>query len=71
MSESIYEYVLDQLQLAKGEWPKVAKKSRMSLRTLQKIARREVKDPGVSHIEKLASYFRAHPRSAERRATAA
>ncbi len=58
MSESIYEYVLEQLQQAKGDWPAIAKGTEISLRTIEKIARREVKDPGVSRIEKLAAYFR-------------
>jgi hypothetical protein len=58
MTESIYQYVLDKLQDTKGSWPVVAKGAGMSRRTIEKIARQEVKDPGVSHIEKLARYFR-------------
>jgi transcriptional regulator with XRE-family HTH domain len=58
MTDSIYEYVLEQLQAVKGTWPVVAEETGMSQRTIEKIARREVKDPGVSHIEKLAGYFR-------------
>ena len=59
MQESIYQYVLDQLQSSKGQWSTVSKETGMSKRTIEKIARREVADPGVSHIEKLAGYFRA------------
>jgi hypothetical protein len=59
--ESLHEYVLTELQEAKGAWPLIAKKSKVSLRTLEKIARREIADPGVSHIEKLARYFRTQP----------
>lgn len=62
MSESIYEFVLQCLQQTKGNWPSVAEETGMSLRTIEKIARREVKDPGVSHVEKLASYFRGRVR---------
>lgn len=58
MSESIYRYVLDQLSLSKGKWPKVAEESGVSKRTIEKIASGEIEDPGVSHIEKLAGYFR-------------
>jgi transcriptional regulator with XRE-family HTH domain len=58
MTDSIYQYVLDQLENAKGSWPAVAEATGMSRRTIEKIARQEVKDPGVSHIEKLAGYFR-------------
>lgn len=58
MQDSIYEYVMAELQAAKGRWPTVADGSGVSARTIEKIARREIEDPGVSHIEKLARYFR-------------
>jgi len=58
MSESIYQYVLDQLNQVKGTWPAVAEATGIPHRTLEKIARQETKDPGVSSIEKLAGYFR-------------
>lgn len=59
MTDSIYQYVLTELERAKGSWPAVAKATGMSKRTIEKIARQEVADPGVSLIEKLASHFRA------------
>ena len=46
-----------QLQAHKGRWPNVAERSGVSRRTIEKIARGEIKDPGVSHIEKLAQFF--------------
>jgi transcriptional regulator with XRE-family HTH domain len=58
MHESIYAFVLGELERAKGTWPRVAEGSGVSQRTIEKIARREIQDPGVSHIEKLARYFR-------------
>lgn len=58
MQESIYEFVLERLEGSKGQWPRVARESGVSRRTIEKIARKEVKDPGVSLIEKLAAYFR-------------
>lgn len=57
MTESIYQFVMDQLQQHKGRWPAVARGSGVPKRTLEKIARREIADPGVSHIEALATYF--------------
>lgn len=60
MEESIYEYVMAQLQASKGHWPEVAEGSGVSKRTIEKIARKEVQDPGVSIVEKLAAYFRGH-----------
>lgn len=55
----MYGYVMECLQEAKGNWPTVADGSGVPLRTLEKIARREIQDPGVSTVEKLAAYFRA------------
>lgn len=56
--ESIYAFVLTQLEASKGRWPVVAEGSGVSIRTLEKIARKEIADPGVSHVEKLARYFK-------------
>ena len=53
----MYEFVLKELAAAKGNWSEVAEGSGVSKRTIEKIARREVLDPGVSLIEKLARYF--------------
>lgn len=58
MTDSIYAFVLERLESVKGRWPRVAEESGISLRTIEKIARQEVKDPGVSFIERLAKYFR-------------
>lgn len=56
--ETLHEYVIRRLHETKGQWPKVAKRSGVHYKTLEKIARREVSDPGVSYCEKLAKYFR-------------
>lgn len=61
--QSMYEFVMDRLEETKGHWPTVAEGSGVSVRTVEKIARGEIKDPGVSHIEKLAGYFRGQPKS--------
>lgn len=58
MQDSIYAYVMSELRRSKGSWPTVAEGSGVSRRTIEKIASGEIADPGVSHIEKLASYFR-------------
>jgi hypothetical protein len=57
--KSQYEFVMGQLAATKGQWPAVAEGSGVSKRTLEKIARKEIQDPGVSHIEKLFRYFAA------------
>ncbi len=56
--ESIYAYVLEQFAKTDQTYAQIAKGSKVSKRTLEKIARREINDPGVSHVEKLAAYFR-------------
>lgn len=58
MSQPMYDYVLDRLAAARGSWPDVAEGSGVSRRTIEKIARREIADPGVSHIQRLADFFR-------------
>jgi transcriptional regulator with XRE-family HTH domain len=60
MQIEIHSYVLHELQAWKGRWPAVADGSGVSIRTIEKIARREIADPGVSHIEKLATFFAKH-----------
>jgi transcriptional regulator with XRE-family HTH domain len=61
--ESLHDFVVDRLLDARGQWAAIATATGVSRRTLEKIARREIKDPGVSHIEKLAAYFRAQERA--------
>lgn len=57
--DSIHEFVIARLQASKGKWPSIAEASTVPYATLRKIATREVPNPGVVHIEKLARYFRA------------
>lgn len=55
-----FQFVLDGLEASKGKWPKVAKDTGVSKRTIEKIARGEIANPGVRHIETLADYFEAN-----------
>jgi transcriptional regulator with XRE-family HTH domain len=64
MDRPIYDFVMEELEAAKGRWGEVADGSGVSRRTLEKIARREINDPGVSHIQKLADYFHEQRRAA-------
>lgn len=59
--ESIHQYVLDQLKQA-ADWDTVAKGSGVSVRTIEKIASREIEYPRVDKVEKLARYFRKQER---------
>lgn len=59
----LHKFVLDKLQETKGRWTDVAARSGVSKRTLEKIARQEIQDPGVSHIQKLVDFFQKEPRA--------
>lgn len=63
MTESIHGYVVEQLQKCKGQWPRVARDTGVPVRSIEKIARMEWKDPGVTTVETLALYFRKPTRS--------
>lgn len=58
-SVRIYEYVMEQLAAVSGEpaFEEVASGSGVPKSTVKKIKWRQIKDPGVSHIEALANYF--------------
>jgi transcriptional regulator with XRE-family HTH domain len=56
--DDIHQYVLNQLDDAKGRWPEIATKTGVPYQTLTKIAQRRTRNPGIGHIQKLADYFR-------------
>lgn len=58
IEQSMHQFVLDSLEKAKGTWPAIAEATGVSKRTIEKIASGAIEDPGVSHIEALARYFR-------------
>jgi hypothetical protein len=63
--ESIHAYVLQQLQSSpRSTWPVVAAGSGVSIRTIEKIASREIEFPRVDKVEALANYFRTKRRRA-------
>lgn len=62
MNTNIYEYVISNLKKSRGSWSEVSRGSGVSKRTIEKIARKEIRDPGVSHVQKLADYFQSKER---------
>lgn len=56
----MFDFVLGKLDQRKGQLPRVASESGVPYRTLQKIVSREIKDPGVSTVQKLYDYLREH-----------
>ena len=63
--QPLFEYVLDQLDKARGTMPEVAAGAGIPYNTLVKIAQRRVPNPGVLTIQRLADYFRARAADAE------
>ena len=57
MKKPIYEIVMERLAERKGQWSLVAAGSGVPKRTLEKIARAEIRNPGIKHIQRLADYF--------------
>lgn len=61
MEIRLYEFVMTRLKAASETgitYQQIAAGSGVNKRTVEKIARREIEDPGVSHVQKLADYFR-------------
>ncbi len=55
--DSIHDHVVERLMACRGEWDAVAAATDISVRTIEKIARREIADPRIRKVEKLARYF--------------
>lgn len=64
MEAPIFEYVLQQLEISKGTWPRIAKETGIPYKTLVKVATGETEDPGVSIVQRLADYFRDRAKAA-------
>lgn len=58
MTDSIYAFVMSRLEADSASWQTVAQGAEVPYSTVYKIGKRIVKNPGVSHVEKLAKYFR-------------
>lgn len=53
----IYTPVIDWLQTYKGKWSVIAQETGISKRTIEKIARKEIPEPGIFKIQKLHAFF--------------
>lgn len=59
METGIHDFVIDAIKASGLTYQEIADGSGVNKRTVEKIARREIDDPGVSHIEKLLAFFSA------------
>lgn len=57
MEKPIYDFVMERLKAGEETYQQIATGSGVSRRTVEKIARKEIEDPGVSNIQRLADYF--------------
>ena len=57
----MHDYLIAELQARKGTWPAIAEATGISVRTIEKIARREIIDPGITHVETLIAHFQGAP----------
>lgn len=56
--QDLHDFVVSQLQAAKGHWPAIARECGISYRTMKKIADGTHQNPRVRNVELLARYFR-------------
>lgn len=62
--ESVFTYVMTQLQEHKGSWPAIAQATGLDYSWLTKVAQGKIENPGVRQIEQLAAYFEEAAREA-------
>jgi predicted transcriptional regulator len=63
--QTLLDYVLEQLDMHKGEWRQIAEESEVPYDTLTKVAQRKNENPRVRTVQKLADYFRARERAVQ------
>lgn len=59
MISNLYTYVVERLPTSGPDLQTIADETGLSMKTLQKIARGDIYEPGVHKMQKLADYFRA------------
>lgn len=59
MEQPLYEFVMGHLDVTALTYQEIAEGSDVPRRTVEKIARREIEDPGVSNVQKIADFFRS------------
>lgn len=68
MDQDLHQYVLSELDAAKGRWPEISAETGVPYQTMTKIAQRRIRNPGISHIQNLADYFKRQGGLPQRRA---
>lgn len=58
----LHKFVVEQLNLRKGDWQKISDATSVPYFTMSKIATGATGDPRVSSCQRLADYFIANPK---------
>ena len=64
METDLLKYVLAGLERTRGTWREVSRGSGVPYDTITKIAQRQIEDPKVSKVQRLADYFRSQEAAA-------
>lgn len=56
----MHQFVITKLREWRYRRPEIAAETGISLRTIEKIAREEVKNPGIRHVQTLHDFFQSH-----------
>jgi len=65
MEKPLYEFVMECFERCENTYQEIADGSGVPRRTVEKIARKETEDPGVSNVQKIADYFKARGKRAQ------
>ncbi len=60
--ENINAYLISELEARKREWRAIAEKSGVPYRTLEKIGRKQTKNPRLETAQMLVNFFQSNPR---------
>ncbi len=69
MNTQIYNFIIERLAATKGHWPTIAAQTGVPIRTIEKIATKKTKNPGIKTCEILAAYFAKKPQKIKGRTT--
>lgn len=59
MDQPILDYVKDQLEHRRGEWPQISKDTGVPYFTITNIVQGKVEDPRISTVQKLYDHLRS------------
>ncbi|ULL07795.1 hypothetical protein JNO42_12510 [Pseudomonas putida] len=64
VSRDLSGFVINQLNLRKGDWPEISRASEVPYFTITKMAAGTTRNPRVNTVQRLANYFLDNPLAA-------